>query len=163
MTIKNVLFVGTANSARSIMAEAYMNHAGRGLYRAFSAGNRPVGEVNPLAIEVLRDVGVRPRNLSSKSWELFALPAAPKMDVVITLCNEVRALTTPVWPGAPKVQHWPLSDPSEAGVSLGQKKAGFLDAFAQVRQHVDALLMQDPPLGALMEHAARGEVLAVES
>ncbi len=162
MTIKNVLFVGTANSARSIMAEAYMNHAGRGLYRAFSAGNRPVGEVNPLTLEVLRDVGMRPRNLSSKSWELFALPAAPKMDVVITLCNEVKALAKPVWPGAPKVHHWPLSDPSETGVSPGQKKAGYLDVFAQVRQHVDALLLQDPPLGALMEHAARGEVLTVE-
>ena len=163
MTIRNVLFVGTGNSARSIMAEAYMNHAGRGLYRAFSAGNAPVGEVNPLTLEVLRDVGVRPRNLSSTSWELFALPAAPKMDLVITLCNEVKGLTPPVWPGAPKMHHWPLSDPSEAGISLGRKKAGYLDVFAQVRQHVDALLLQDPPLGALMEHAARGEVIAVDT
>ncbi|MGI9415147.1 MAG: arsenate reductase ArsC [Hyphomicrobiales bacterium] len=162
MTIRNVLFVGTGNSARSIMAEAYMNHAGRGLFRAFSAGNAPIGEVNPLALETLRDVGVRARNLSSTSWELFALPAAPRMDLVITLCNAVAEIKPPVWPGAPAIQHWPLADPSEAGISLGLKKAAYLDVFAQLRQNVDALLLQEPPLGTLIEHAARGEVLAVD-
>ena len=162
MTLKNVLFLGTGNATRSIMAEAYMNHAGRGLYRAFSAGSAPVGEVNPLAIETLRNIGVRGRNLSSKSLELFAMPIAPRMDLIVWVREEVGADGHRRWPGAPVMRHWKLVDPNDAGSSGARRKAAYLECFAQLRQNIDAVLLADPPLGTLMEHAARGEVLALE-
>lgn len=162
MALKNVLFIGTGNAARSIMAEAYMNHAGRGLYRAFSAGSEPEGEVHPLALETLRDVGVRGRSLSSKSWQLFALTIAPQMDLVLTLCDDAIARGLPRWPGKPSWQHWAQDDPVTA-IGLGtQKKSDFLECFAQLRQRIDALLLAEPPLGVLMEQAARGEVVAMD-
>lgn len=162
MTIKTVLFLCTGNSARSIMAEAYMSHAGRGIFRAYSAGSQPMGLVHPLALETLREVGVRPRHLSSKSWQVFALPAAPRMDRVVTLCDHVAALDAPQWPGKPETEHWSIADPSALEGSVIQQKAAFLHAFAEIRQNVDALMLSVPPLTTLMENAARGEVLMLE-
>jgi arsenate reductase len=162
MTTKNVLFVCSGNSVRSIMAEAYMSHAGRGIYRAYSAGSHPMGVVHPLAIETLRNAGIRPRNLSSKSWEVFALSAAPRMDSVIILCDQAARQLRPAWPGRPEVDLWSVPDPSAVEGSVAQQKAAFLDVFAQIRQHVDAVLLSEPPLGTLMDDAARGEVLVLE-
>lgn len=162
MTLKNVLFLGAGNANRSIMAEAYMNHAGRGLYRAFSAGSTPVGEVNPLTIETLRNIGVRGRNLSSKSVELFAMPIAPKMDLIVCVRERFGADAQRRWPGSPVLRHWALVDPNDVGGSGVARKTAYLECFAQLRQCIDAVLLADPPLGALMEHAARGEVLAAE-
>ena len=155
MTLKNVLFLGTQNTTRSIMAEAYMNHAGRGLYRAFSAGSSPVGEVDPLTIETLRAVGVRCRNLSSKSRELFTMPTAPRMDLIISVCERAAAGTQWRWPGTPVVRHWRLADPKNVGGSSTQRKAAYLECFGQLRQHIDAVLLADPPLDALMKRATR--------
>jgi arsenate reductase len=163
MTMKNVLFLGTGNAARSIMAEAYMNHAGRGLYRAFSAGAEPAGAVDPAAIEILRDVGIRGRNLSSKSWQVFALTVAPKMDVIVTVCERTAESVMPRWPGTPDLRHWRVMDPIGAAGSSAQRRSVFLDCFADLRQHVDALLLSEPPLGALMEQAARGEVMPLDA
>ena len=139
-----------------------MNHAGRGLYRAFSAGAEPAGEVDALALETLRDVGIRGRSVSSKSWEVFALTVAPRMDVIVTVCEMVARRAMPRWPGSPALRHWSVSDPAGAGVFHTQRKAAYLDCFAELRQHVDALLLAEPPLGALIEQAARGEVLSVD-
>ena len=157
MTLKNVLFLGTQNTTRSIMAEAYMNHAGRGLYRAFSAGRSPAGEVNPLTIETLRTVGVRARRLSSKSWEVFAIPTAPKMDLIVSVCDQAAAGAQRHWPGAPVVRHWTLPDPNDVGGSAAHRKAAYLECFAQLRQYIDAVLLADPPLDALMNHATRAD------
>jgi arsenate reductase len=144
------------------MAEAYLGHAGRCLFRAYSAGSNPVGQIHPMALETLRDAGVRARALASKSWEVFALPASPKMERVITLCDDAGDRACPIWPGHPETYHWALPDPTSMEGSYLQRKAAFLDVFAQIRQHVDALLMSEPPLGALMEHAARGEVVLTD-
>lgn len=139
-----------------------MNHAGRGLYRSFSAGSTPLGEVNPMTIETLRNVGIRGRNLSSKSFELFAMPIAPKMHLIISVCGSGTAAQERRWPGAPVKRQWTLIDPNEAGGTGAERRAAYLECFAQLRQNIDAVLLADPPLGALMEHAARGEVLAFE-
>lgn len=163
MTLKNVLFLGTGNAGRSIMAEAYMNHAGRGLYRAFSAGATPTGELHPLTVETLRDVGIRGRSLSSKSWQLFALTTAPRMDLIVHMGDMEDGHMMPRWPGQPEFRHWNVADPLTGGGSCAQRKAAFVECFAQLRQNVDAILLAEPPLGALMEHAARGEVLAAEA
>ena len=162
MTLKNVLFVGTANAACSIMAEAYMNLAGRGLYRAFSAGKAPIGEVNPLALETLRNVGVRCRNLSSKSWALFKIPGSPKLDVIILLRPNVAADARRYWPGAPSIERWHLTDPNEVGGSSAQRRAAYLECFTQLRRKIDALVLANPQFDVITEHAARGEVLAAE-
>lgn len=162
MTLRNVLFVGTANAACSIMAEAYMNLAGRGLYCAFSAGKAPIGEVNPLAIETLSNVGVRCRNLSSKSWALFKMPTSPKMDVIILLRAHVAADAERYWPGTPVIDRWNLADPNEIGGSSTQRRAAYLECFTQLRQNIDALVLANPTFDVIMEHAARGEVLAAE-
>ena len=155
MPLKNVLFLGTRNTARSIMAEAYMNHAGRGLYRAFSAGRSPAGEVDPLTIETLRTVGVRARRLSSKSWELFAMPTAPRMDLIVSVSEQAAAAAQRRWPGAPVVRHWALTDPNDVGGSGARRKAAYLECFAQLRQYIDAVLLADPPLDALMKRTTR--------
>ena len=101
MALKNVLFIGKENATGSVMAEAYMNHAGRGLFRAFSAGLSPAGEVHPLTLETLRDAGVRGRSFSSKSWRIFALATAPRMDVVVCIGDAVVPPDLPRWPGDP--------------------------------------------------------------
>ena len=163
MTLKNVLFLGTGNTARSIMAEAYMNYAGRGLYRAFSAGARPVGVVDPMAIQTLRDVGVRGRSLSSKSWEVFALTVAPRMDLIVTVCDQAAELPQPRWPGQPVLRKLAVDDPATAAGSFARHRTAYLECFAELRRHIDALLLAEPPLGVLMEHAARGEVLTLEA
>ena len=162
MTLRNVLFVGTANAACSIMAEAYTNHVGRGLYRAFSAGDAPVGEVNPLAIETLRNAGIRCRNLSSKSLELFTMPVSPRMDMIVFVQAHIAPGAERNWPGAPVLRRWKLEDPNEFGGSIAWRKAANLECFAQLRQNIDALVLPDLSFDALMEHAARGEVLATE-
>lgn len=163
MTLKNVLFLGTGNTARSIMAEAYMNYAGRGLYRAFSAGAEPAGEVDPMALQTLRDVGVRGRTLSSKSWEVFALTVAPRMDLIVTVCERAAGLPQPRWPGKPVLRNLTVDDPTSAAGSFVHHRSAYLECFAELRQHIDALLLAEPPLGVLMEQAARGEVLSLEA
>ena len=161
MTLRNVLFAGTANASCSIMAEAYMNLAGRGLYRAFSAGNAPVGAVNPLAIETLRNVGIRCHELSSKSWALFTMPVSPRMDVIVFLGAHVASGAKRYWPGMPLMHRWNLDDPNNVGGSGARRTAAYRDCFAQLRQKIDALVLADPSFDRPMEHAARGVVPAV--
>jgi len=158
MTLKNILFVCRGNAVRSIMAEAYMNMAGRGLYRAVSAGPRPLGAIAPETLETLRHAGLRPRNLASTSWEVFAMPAAPKMNLVVSLCDETAEPRGTVWPGHPELQHWSIPDPEDAFGFDGHGRGGWLDAFAEIRRNVDALVLSEPGLEVLLENAARGEV-----
>lgn len=110
--IYNVLFICTGNSARSIMAEAIMNHLGHGRFRAYSAGSHPHGAVDPVTLEVLAGEGYDVDGLRSKSWTEFAAPDAPKMDFIFTVCDQAAGEVCPAWPGQPITAHWGFADPT---------------------------------------------------
>jgi arsenate reductase len=132
----NVLFLCTGNSARSIMAEALATQLGNGRLAGFSAGSHPTGKVNPFAIEKLASIGYPTEGLRSKSWDEFASPEAPRMDFVITVCDNAAGEACPVWPGRPATAHWGFEDPAAAGGSDDDKRAAFDIVFGQIRQRV---------------------------
>ena len=125
----NVLFFFSHNSARSILAEALLNHMGQGKFKAFSAGSSPRENQspNPLALVTLQKAGISTAGLSSKSWDVFATPDAPQMDLVITVCDNAAGEVCPYWPGQPATAHWGYADPSEGNGSDAEK----LEAFSQ--------------------------------
>lgn len=110
----NVLFLCTGNSARSILAESLLNQLGRGRFRAFSAGSHPAGKVNPFVLELLTKQRMLTEELRSKSWEIFALPNAPQLDFVFTVCDKAAGEVCPAWPGQPMTAHWGIEDPAAA-------------------------------------------------
>lgn len=132
----NVLFLCTGNSARSILAEALMNHWGSGRFRGFSAGSFPKGAVHPLALELLRRLGLPSESFRSKSWNEFAEPGAPPMDFVITVCDQAAGETCPVWPGHPVVAHWGVPDPAAVTGSEKERQQAFGDALAALERRV---------------------------
>ncbi len=137
---QNVLFLCTGNSARSILAEMYLNHSAQGRFRAFSAGSIPKGEVHPLSLETLRAAGIPIAGARSKSWDEFAAPGAPRMDIVITVCDNAAAESCPIWPGAPVKAHWSFPDPAAAQGSEAERRKAFMDIFADIRQAIDRLI-----------------------
>jgi len=132
----NVLFLCTGNSARSILAEALMNHWGSGRFRGFSAGSFPKGAVHPLALELLRRLGLPSEGFRSKSWNEFAEPGAPPMDFVITVCDQAAGETCPVWRGHPVVAHWGVPDPAAVTGSEKERQQAFGDALAALERRV---------------------------
>jgi protein-tyrosine-phosphatase len=135
----NVLFLCTGNSARSIMAEAIINHAagGGGKFRGFSAGSHPKGAVHPLALETLRQQHLPADGFRSKSWEEFAGPGAAKMDFVFTVCDQAAAEACPVWAGQPMTAHWGIPDPAAVTGTEADQRRVFRDAFLQLRRRID--------------------------
>ncbi|MCG8558890.1 MAG: arsenate reductase ArsC [Hyphomicrobiales bacterium] len=140
---RTVLILCTGNSARSIMAEAYINQAGNGAWRAYSAGSQPTGAPNPFALSTLSEAGVSAGEARSKSWDEFAGPGAPAMDVVITVCDNAANETCPVWPGAPRTLHWPFPDPAAVDGSDADKALAFREVFAAIRAKADAFLADE--------------------
>lgn len=140
----NVLFLCTHNSARSILAEACLNHIGGGRFKAYSAGSRPRAnqQPNPMALEVLALAGIAIKGLRSKSWDEFANPGAPQMDLVITVCDNAASEACPHWPGHPATAHWGYADPSEARGDDSAKRAAFRQTLAAIRQRLELLINQ---------------------
>lgn len=138
----NVLFLCTHNSARSILAEAMLNHLGQGRFKAFSAGSSPREnqQPNPLALEVLRNAGVSTEGLHSKSWDEFGNADAPHMDLVITVCDNAAGEVCPYWPGHPATAHWGYPDPSEATGSHAQKLEAFRQTLHAIRRRLELLV-----------------------
>jgi arsenate reductase (thioredoxin) len=130
----NALFLCTGNSARSQMAEALLNVMGKGHFRAYSAGSHPSGMVKSEAVELIADLGYPTGSLRSKSWNEFATPDAPRMDFVITVCDNAAGEVCPVWPGHPAVAHWGVPDPVDGDPQ------SFKRAWLTLRRRVELLL-----------------------
>ena len=151
----NVLILCTGNSARSVMGEALFNILGKGRFQAFSAGSHPNGRVNPFAIEKLQSIDYDTSNLRSKSWDEFATPDAPKMDFVITVCDNAAGEVCPIWPGVPVTAHWGFEDPGVGGTD-DEKRASFHKVFEQIRSRVS--LFTSLPLHTLDQMAIKREM-----
>lgn len=136
----NVLFLCTGNSARSILAEAYLNAVAKGRFTAYSAGSRPAGKVNPFALELLEKNGIDPRNARSKNWDEFARPGAPKIDFIFTVCDQAAGEVCPLWPGRPITAHWGVADPAAVSGPDHEKRRAFLRAFTELTSRINLLL-----------------------
>lgn len=147
MTPYKVLFICTGNSARSILAEGLLNHLGRGRFAAYSAGSHPKGQVHPLALAALREFGIPTDAMRSKSWDVFAGPDAPRMDFVITVCDQAAGELCPHWPGQPVTAHWGMPDPAAVEGSPEARTQAFRDAAVTARRRIQLLL--DLPLTKL--------------
>ena len=139
MTPFNVLFLCTGNSARSILAEAALNNLsiGKGLFRAYSAGSHPKGQINPFALEFLQTQHVSTEGLRSKSWDEFATADAPKLDFVFTVCDQAAAEECPYWPGQPVTAHWGMPDPAAVEGTDEAKRKAFRDTFIALRRRIE--------------------------
>jgi arsenate reductase len=136
----NVLFLCTGNSARSILAEAYLNAAGKGRFRAYSAGSHPAGKVNPLALELLARNHLDTTGLRSKSWDEFARPGAPKLDFVFTVCDNAAGEVCPIWPGQPMTAHWGVADPAAVEGTDEAKHRAFMRAFTELSTRINLFI-----------------------
>ncbi len=132
----NVLFLCTGNSARSILAEALVNHWGGGRFRGFSAGSHPKGEVHPIALELLQHMKLPTAGLRSKSWDEFARPGAPVMDFVFTVCDNAAGEVCPVWPGHPMTGHWGVEDPAAVVGKHMDQWLAFRSAFKVLENRI---------------------------
>lgn len=135
----NVLFLCTHNSARSILAEALLNHLGQGRFKAWSAGSSPREhqQPNPLALETLAQAGISTEGLHSKSWDVFGAPDAPQMDLVITVCDNAAGEVCPFWPGQPATAHWGYADPSAGDGEEAHKREAFRQTLHLIRQRLE--------------------------
>jgi arsenate reductase (thioredoxin) len=136
----NVLFVCTGNSARSILAEALLNHMGRGRFKGWSAGSHPSGEVNPLTLQTLEKMRLPTEGYRSKGWEEFARPDSPHLDFVFTVCDQAAGEMCPVWPGQPMTAHWGVPDPA-AFAGPGEKRSQeFLNVAITLKRRIELML-----------------------
>jgi arsenate reductase len=155
----NILVLCTGNSARSILAEALFNTLGAGRFKAYSAGSHPTGRVNPLAIEQVRALGYPTYELRSKSWDEFALAESPRMDFVVTVCDNAAGEVCPLWPGQPVTAHWGFPDPAAVQGSEDVKRAAFAQTLRQIRNRVQLFLSL--PLETLDRMAIESRMRAI--
>ena len=152
----NVLFLCTGNSARSILAEALIEHWGRGRFKGYSAGSFPRGSVHPLAIKPLERLNLRTTGLRSKSWDEFAQPGAPKMDFVLTVCDQAAGEVCPIWPGNPITAHWGVPDPAAVEGTEIERRNAFRDALRALENRIKLFVAL--PIDKLDRMAATREV-----
>ena len=143
----NVLFLCTHNSARSVLGEALASTHPSGRFIGYSAGSTPGTRVNPFAAEIAGELGYDSSKLRSKNWDEFALPDAPKMDFIITVCDNAAGEVCPVWPGNPATAHWGFPDPSQVSGSDEDKRRAFRDVMIGLKKRIDMLV--DLPLEKL--------------
>ncbi len=151
----NILFLCTHNSARSILAEALLNHIGQPRFKGYSAGSIPGvnQQPHPMALQVLRDAGIPIAGLYSKNWNDFALDSAPRMDLIITVCDNAAGEVCPTWPGRPATAHWRYPDPSEGEAPDAEKMLAFQQTLKAIQQKLQWLI-------SLPSHEIRAAVFA---
>ena len=157
--MRNVLFVCTANSARSVLGEAILRNLGEGAYATFSAGSTPRGRVNPDALACLARHGLPTDGFRSKSWDEFAGPGAPKMDLIVTVCDNAAGEACPIWPGHPLVVHWGIADPASVEGDDNERAAAFDLAYDRMKRRIEAFLaLGDQVFGASDAKARLAEI-----
>jgi arsenate reductase (thioredoxin) len=152
----NVLFLCTGNSARSIMAEAILNHKGKGQFTAWSAGSHPTGQPRPEALRQIESAGMSTAGLRSKSWDEFSAPGAPKLDFVFTVCDNAANEPCPYWPGQPMTAHWGIPDPAAVKGTAEEVARAFRDAFVILDRRIGLFLAL--PLNTLAQLAIKHEI-----
>src|SRR6266478_1926788 len=152
----NVLFLCTGNSARSIMAEAILNHKGNPNFEAFSAGSHATGRVRVEAIQQLNGAGLPTDGLRSKNWDEFAITGAPQMDFVITVCDGAAKEVCPIWPGHPMTAHWGVADPAAIEGPEAEIARAFRDAFVILERRIGPFLSL--PLASLEKLAIQKKI-----
>jgi arsenate reductase len=152
----NVLFLCTGNSARSIMAEAILNHKGKQKFTGYSAGSHPTGQPRPEALHQIESAGLPIAGLRSKSWDEFSTPEAPKLDFVFTVCDNAAREQCPYWPGQPMTAHWGIADPAAVKGSPEEIARAFRDAFTVLDRRIGLFLSL--PLATLEEMAIKKEI-----
>jgi arsenate reductase (thioredoxin) len=152
----NVLFLCTGNSARSIMAEAILNHKGKGRFTAHSAGSHPTGQPRSEALKQIESAGLSIAGLRSKSWDEFAAPGAPKLDFVFTVCDNAANDQCPYWPGQPMTAHWGVPDPAAQKGSPEEIARAFRDAFVMLDRRIGLFLSL--PFSTLGQMAVQKEI-----
>jgi Protein-tyrosine-phosphatase len=135
----NMLVLCTGNSARSILGEVLFNTLGKGRFKAFSAGSKPAGRVNPGAIELLQEKGISTEGLRSKSWDEFAAPGAPEIDFIFTVCDNAAGEVCPIWPGKPATAHWGIPDPAHVEGDEA-RRAAFKKAYDQLARRIQLFM-----------------------
>jgi arsenate reductase (thioredoxin) len=157
----NVLFLCTGNSARSILAEGILNSPklSRGRFRGYSAGSNPKGEVQPMALDLLRAQGIATDGFRSKGWDEFAQPGAPEMDFVITVCDQAAGEVCPIWPGHPITAHWGVPDPAAVEGDDETKRRAYERAATLLRRRIELLTLL--PLESLERLVTQTRVRAI--
>jgi arsenate reductase len=152
----NVLFLCTGNSARSILAEAILNHKGKGSFTAYSAGSHPAGHPRPEALQQLESASIPTAGLRSKSWDEFSSPTAPKLDFIFTVCDNAAKEQCPYWSGHPMTAHWGIADPAAVKGRPEDIARAFGDAFSILDRRISLLLSL--PIATLDSMAIKNEL-----
>jgi arsenate reductase (thioredoxin) len=139
-TPRNVLFICTGNSARSILAEALLRHLGGERFVAYSAGSKPVGAVHPMALTTLTELHLPTEGLRSKSWHEFTQAEAPVIDFIFTVCDSAAGETCPIWPGQPISAHWGVADPAAVTGDENRRHCAFLDTALTLKRRIELML-----------------------
>src|SRR5580698_6010320 len=155
----NVLFLSTGNSARSIIAEAILNHKSKGSFTAYSAGSHPTGQPRPEALQQIESAGLSTSGLRSKSWDEFSGPTAPKLDFVFTVCDNAAKEQCPYWPGQPMTAHWGIADPAAVKGTPEEIARAFRDAFSILDRRISLFLAL--PLSTLQQLAIQREIESI--